>query len=138
MTKQIRKIFYGKVASNKLELENKEGFKFWLLGLEGREVELTGGEKQLRHYDARSLQQNKYYWGVMIPILGNYFGMTHNETHEALKWHFLRKEDKKIPTIRSTTDLSTVEFEEYMKQVRVWASEEFGTYIPQPNEPYEY
>jgi hypothetical protein len=39
------------------------------------------------------------------------------------------------PTVRSTSDLSTIEFEEYCSKIRMWASKELGVYIPSPNEP---
>ncbi len=38
---------------------------------------------------------------------------------------------------KSTTELSTVEFIEYMDQVQQWASEEFDVYLPDPGEQIE-
>lgn len=82
----------------------------------------------------RSLNENSYYHGVIVKMIAEYCGYTPEEAHDALKWEFLRK-DGVIPTIRSTTDLSTIEFEEYCSKIRMWASKELGVYIPSPNEP---
>lgn len=54
--------------------------------------------------------------------------------HEALKFKFLRVEKEGIESARSTTDLTTTEFEEYMNQIRIWALTELDVKIPLPNE----
>lgn len=83
----------------------------------------------------RSLQQNAYYWGVVIDILANETGYTKDEMHEALKVKFLQYENVPgLPTMRSSTDLSTVEFETYMEMIRRWASQDLGIVIPEPNQ----
>jgi hypothetical protein len=84
----------------------------------------------------RSQPQNRYYWGVVVAILAEECGYQREEMHEALKWKFLRLEDPDhpIPTVRSTTDLTTQEFEEYLEQIRIWAASELGVVIPMPNE----
>jgi len=86
----------------------------------------------------RSLNENKYYWGVIIPLLGDYCGYDKDEMHDALKWKFLQVDGIKPgmpPTVRSTSDLSTIEFEQLMSTIRMWASKELGVYVPSPNEP---
>ena len=47
---------------------------------------------------------------------------------------FLKKSVPRLPTLRSTTDLDTSEFEYYMKEIRQFASSELGIIIPEPNE----
>jgi len=81
----------------------------------------------------RSLNQNSYYRGVIVPLIADWMGDDNDSAHEALKFHFLRKEGK-LPSSRSTTDLSTVEFEDYCSRIRMEASK-WGIYIPAPNEP---
>lgn len=39
-----------------------------------------------------------------------------------------------MPTIGSTTELTTVEFNEYCEKVRGLAAEMWGIYVPEPNE----
>lgn len=86
----------------------------------------------------RSLNENKYYHAVVVKLIADYCGYSPEECHEALKWHFLRVySDKKHvpPTVKSTTELSTSEFELFCSEVRMWASKELGLFIPEPNSP---
>ncbi len=81
----------------------------------------------------RSMNQNNYYWGVIIKILGEELGYRDEEMHDALRMKFLQ-EHGKIETIKSTTGLNTKEFEEYLAKIREWASEELSIFLPLPNE----
>lgn len=83
----------------------------------------------------RSTPQNRYYFGVVIDILSNHIGFTPDEMHEILKHKFLRhKEQKGYVIPQSTTSLSTIEFENYLTQIREWAVIDLGVLIPEPNE----
>lgn len=85
----------------------------------------------------RSSHQNRYYWGVVVALLSEYTGYEHEEMHDALKLLFLRKPAHApgLPdTLRSTSDLSTKEFEDYLERVRRWADIELSIIIPLPNE----
>jgi len=57
--------------------------------------------------------------------------------HKTLKKEFLKdlsfKEDGNIIK-KSTSNLSTVEMEEYLSKIRVWASKKHRIFIPEPNE----
>jgi hypothetical protein len=93
--------------------------------------------------DNRSNKQNRYYWGVVIAILSEFTGFTPDEMHYDLKSRFL-KYYKVIPStgeerllIRSTSKLSTEEFEKYVEEIRRWAITELDVYIPSPNEYLE-
>lgn len=87
----------------------------------------------------RSHSQNSYLWGVVYPLIAEYTGHSTEELHEAFKHLFLPRAtflgDKEILANKSTTELSTVEMEDYLMRVRVWAGEELGVSIPLPNEP---
>jgi hypothetical protein len=98
--------------------------------LEGKEIELSIGPR-VKH---RSNNQNRYYHGVVIQLISEHTGYTPDETHDAMRMLFLRDDSRAVPTLRSTTDLSTVEFEEYMKNIREWASKELDVWVPEPNE----
>lgn len=119
-------IFTGIVEKGRLTLDDKVSFMAHLLSLKGP-VQLTI-EKRKKH---RSIEQNAYYWGVVVRILADDIGYNDEEMHEALKWKFLRK-DGKIPTVRSTASMNTLEFEKYLEDIRVWASTEMGITIPLP------
>ena len=93
----------------------------------------------------RSLNQNAFYWGVVIPAVtqmfrdaGNY--LDPEETHEFLK-HQVGKlsrvvvtpDGEVIKTVGSTSKLSKMEFEVYQEQIRAWAAQ-WGCVIPFPHE----
>lgn len=96
-----------------------------------------------RDRENRSCQQNKYYWGVVISMISEYTGFFPDETHELLKVKFLSydkafKSTGEAHTIsRSTTDLDTWEFENYLQQCRIFAATEIELIIPLPNECLE-
>jgi len=88
----------------------------------------------------RSDQQNRYYHGVVVRIIANECGYDTETVHTYLRNMFLlvKKESfcgHEIAISRSTTGLTTAEFEDYTKQIREWASEKLGINIPLPNEP---
>ena len=89
------------------------------------------------HQKPRSIPQNKYYWDVVVGLISETTGFTAQEAHDALKLKFLRVVKGKMETVRSTTDLTTKEFEDYVSQIRVFASQELACYIPEPNSPSE-
>lgn len=84
---------------------------------------------------SRSLKENNYYWGIVVELISQHTGFTPQETHEALKWKFLRIVKGKLESCRSTTELSIAEFETFLSQIRQWASEELNCWIPEPNSP---
>lgn len=134
--------FYGEVlvgnhkyGADKLFFDNEIYFVQAVKELEGKKFELELREMKSQ----RSDRQNRYYWKIIIPIFGDYFGMDKEETHEALKFEHLKQviRDKKgVPhiTVKSTAKLSTSEFEDYMSKLRRWGASEFGLNIPEPGE----
>jgi hypothetical protein len=97
----------------------------------------------------RSLEQNSYYYGVVVGILKNCIQdewgerMTKEDVHEILKtqcnWqeHFSKQTGESIKVAQSTATLTTVEFEEYLERCRRFAQDFFGVTIPLPNEQIE-
>ena len=73
-------------------------------------------------------------WGVVYQLIADHTGSSPEDVHNHLKVEFLRVGGDKIPTTKSTTELSTVEMEDYLAKCRGWASRELGVYIPEPNE----
>jgi len=125
----VKPLFFGTVKHGKLILDDKDRFDQYLLTLEGETQVVVGRRKK-----SRSTPQNKYYWGVCIRLLSEETGYNKNETHDALRMLFLMDHSKGIPTIRSTASLTTVQFEDYLSKIRMWASQELSCYIPEPNE----
>ena len=126
----MKKIYFGKVKFGRFRPNNVDDFKEGLKSLEGKEVQFSIGTIRKN----RSMPQNRYYWGVVIPILSREIGYNREETHQALRIKFLSKKDGTIPTALSTTELSTTGWEDYMRDIRMWASSFLQCYIPQPNE----
>lgn len=116
-------------------------FNTMLHGLEG-DFNLSFKKVKKR----RSNQQNKYYWGVVIPIVtqglmslhGDY--LSPEDVHEFLKFRFNYKEidtGVEVLTIgKQTSSLSTFEFAEYIDKIIIFADEYLNIIIPEPNETY--
>lgn len=90
-----------------------------------------------RSKDKRSLNQNKYYWGVIVTLFAEHTGYTSNESHQELASMFLRYDKDGKNFTRSTADLDTKEFEKYAEQCRFFMNQEIGLSIPLPNEVTE-
>jgi hypothetical protein len=87
----------------------------------------------------RSLAQSRYYWGVVLAYLSEETGFTKDEAHQLMQRMFLKyAKDVSDGTsemfVRSTTSLNTIEMNEYIEQIRIFAVSELGCYIPEPNE----
>lgn len=89
----------------------------------------------------RSINENSYYWGVVVAILSDYTGDRPEEMHEILKAKFLRRQvnfgGEELILIKSTASLNTKEFEEYLESIRIFAITELDVKIPLPNEYLE-
>ncbi len=96
-----------------------------------------------RDRENRSHNQNRYYWGVVVKMFSDESGFTPDETHELFKKEFLSydkafKNTGEAKTIsRSTPDLDTWEFEQYLEQCRIYAAINLEIVIPLPNECIE-
>lgn len=124
--------FLAYVEAGKLRLNNLEAFRAHVATLSG-EVVVSVGKQRKKRTD----QQNRYYWGCVVKLAGDYCGYHPDEMHETFRWLFLKRESPgRPPTVRSTTSLSTVEFTEYLDQCRQWCAEQ-GVVVPDPSSYYE-
>lgn len=122
-------IFKGRVENGKFILNNREGFDRYLLTLNG-EVELKLG----RDLGMRTDPQNKYLWGVVYRLIAQHTGHTDDEIHGLMGVKFRKKQLDIGWTIISTTKLNKQEFSEYIENIKQWAAEELGLYIPDSDE----
>ena len=127
--------FKGEVINGKIKHFDLNGVNEHLKSLEGCEIEYTIG-KWVKN---RTLQQNSYYWGWVMGYILEYCGYERNEAqgvHEYLKFLFLmdHEEDKKIPRVRGTKDMTTAEFTHWIERVKRWAAIELGVNIPNIDE----
>lgn len=92
----------------------------------------------------RSGSQNRYYWGVVIPLIADEIGEEKDVTHDILKARFLKYkktikskrtgQEKTMTVVGSTTKMTTVEFMEYTETVKRWASIHLNIFIPDPGD----
>lgn len=81
----------------------------------------------------RSLPQNSYYHGVVLKTFGDHLGYDTEDLHFEMRRLFLCVDpDAEIKRYKSTTKLSTVEFNEYIDKIVRLAAEN-GCDIPEPN-----
>jgi len=73
----------------------------------------------------RTVEENAYYWGVVVDSISRYFHEPPEKIHYRIKNHF---------DLISTTILSTIQFEDLMNKLRVFANLELSLFIPLPNE----
>lgn len=85
----------------------------------------------------RSMNQNKYYWGVIVDLFAQNTGYSKEESHQELAGMFLKYEAHGKAFTRSTATLSTLEFEQYADKCRQWMDEMLGINVPLPNEVSE-
>lgn len=87
----------------------------------------------------RSYEQLAYTWGCVLDVLSKETGITKEDLWEVLKQkfnptvHFLPNGEP-ILIGNSTKKLSSVEYEEFLEQVRTWSLTELNIKIPMPNE----
>jgi hypothetical protein len=93
----------------------------------------------------RSSNQNRYYHGIVVKMIAEETcGVPASKEdcdaiHRELAKNFLGSTEVTnggftFEVIKSTTDLSTVEMEEYLEMIRRWADVDLNLYIPKPNE----
>lgn len=126
-------IFTGHIDKGKLILDQPYKYAVRIASLEGKKIELILRKRKSQ----RSLNQNAYYWGVVIEILKTYLeGMTGDEIHDALKIKFASRPDTNtgLTIVESTARMDTKRFNEYFETIQRWAAEFLNANIPSPNE----
>lgn len=94
----------------------------------------------------RITQQNRFYYGVIIPIVQNCLKeaghiMTNESTHDLIKLKFLKETlfvnettGEVIERIKSTTELTTSQFMDLLAEINNFTFEYFGVSLPSPND----
>jgi hypothetical protein len=119
--------------------DSKEAFR--QLYNDTQSLEFENGYIALFEADkARSLPQNRYYWGVVIKMLSELTGYEPEILHEFLCGKFIGERsrsvfDKLIMIRQKSSSLSASEFSEYIEKIRFWAFDKFGDKcdIPDPD-----
>ncbi len=131
----------GKIrVPKRFEAEIAEKFR-------GKDIEIVVRRKRKQ----RSSEQNRYYWGVVIPYILEAFAEIGNDlqqgnpehaqiVHSFLKGQFLPPrlvcdaDGVELKMEPSTTALSKMEFVEYLDRVIQFAAERLQIVIPEPEE----
>lgn len=112
--------------------------------LDGKQITISVQE----HKRKRSNQANNYLWGVVYPALvvafrehGNIVDSDDVHTfcrlHVAkLKQAIVTPDGEVLHTVRSSKNLTTTEFMDYITCVKAWAREVLGIDVPEPNEQF--
>ena len=126
--------FQAKIVNNNIQFSEKVDFRKF----EGKNVDIV-----ISFDKSRTLSQNNYYWGVIVPLIAEEMGDDTESVHEILKHKFLKKtktiknrkgNEEQIEKVISTTKLTTKQFIQYIDSVKRWASSFLGLYIPDPGE----
>ena len=130
--------FTGRVlAGGLLVMDRPKDYAHHVRRLAGQYVEVIVRKQRVK----RSLPQNKWHWGVAVPMIANYCGYDRHE-HERMHYELValcfgttpgRFTGMAIPNARSS-ELSTAEFSKLMEWEVRWAAIEHGLVIPLPNE----
>ena len=84
-------------------------------------------------YGGPSKEQRGYYFGVVVSTLAKALVWEVDEVHAGLKSLFLSVESPTgLRRVGSTTELTPVQFEDYLERIRQWAKWQLGLEIPLP------
>lgn len=110
-------------------------------------LELRDGKYlyEINTYNKRSTQQNRYYFGIVVPMIQkgiNDLGhdLSKEEIHDFLKAKFnydgIANEEtgEYMAFPLSTTRLNKEEFSNYIRKIQLFAADFLGVVIPDPGE----
>lgn len=131
----VKTKFWATVKNGKLEFKDQISFiKHIASQKDGSDVWVTIGSKRKE----RSLNQNAWYWGVVLAVIAEETGHTAEELHEIFKRMFLPPrvvtyKEKELKIASSTANLNTLEFSQYIERIRAEAGT-MGITIPDPSQ----
>lgn len=124
-------ILYGKVEKGKLILDFPTKLVVLLASLEGKRVEVIVRKETT----VRSNQQNRYLWGIVYAIISDNTGYDPEQVHDAMKVKFASQHlDNGLVITERTSKMNTLRMTQYIDDIKRWASEFLGLYIPDAGE----
>lgn len=88
-------------------------------------VDEPGAEYIIEISKKRSLDQNAYFHSVIVPAFCQLTGYTAPKAKKILKQGF---------EVKSTAELSTIEFEKFCNYCRIWLYHNYRCSIPEPGD----
>lgn len=134
--------FYVRIVNNKIDNQATVRKAF-------EDMKKKDGTYKVKYSTAnkRSLKQNNFYWLILTEYiqpglyeLGYRSIKTKDDAHlfctnEFLKAHVVNELTGEIKVhVRSTTELTTIEWEAYREDINQFASEYLGIVLPEPGE----
>jgi len=116
------------VVEGKLKILNRAGFDALIQRMDGLELDIL----VRKHRKDRTLTQQGYLWVIYQFIADNTDGWTKEDVHDAMRQMFLTDRTGPMPRLLSTTELSTVEFNEYIERIAQFCAETLDLVIPEP------
>ena len=137
----MKVIAEARIRNGKLEMKQRSTFVTDLKALADGDYILTVEKKKKK----RSLMQNAYYWGVIVPLVKDGlkdtgYEVTTELVHEYLKSRFNIVEivnehsGEILKTVGSTTEMSTSDMMAYFERIFQWAAEYLNMKIPEPGQ----
>ena len=127
---------HGKVVPN----DPAEIEKYISQWKEGQEIEIMVSKKYKRRTSGQTGEEtnfNGYWWAVVVKMIADHMGELDQDYvhHQVLIQigHFrIDKFGEKHP--EETKEMSGAEFADICSRARIWASQKFNLYIPEPHE----
>jgi hypothetical protein len=122
--------FLATAHGGELEFMDHEAWRQFLIQNPG-EVFINIGKN--RRKKQRSDNQNAYYWGVCLQLISDHTGESTEDLHDHFRVRFLMHGER-FARPKSTTSLTTAEFEDYLAKIRLFAQQDLNVFIPLPHE----
>lgn len=122
----------------RLSPHRSEAIRSHLQSMAGKKVVI-----EIKEGNRRSTRQNAFMFGVIIPIIKQFFeesgySVTPEDVHAFLKEHvggmvkvIVLPDGTRKSFVESSAKLTTVKWEEYVEKIRAWAAQ-WGVDIPEP------
>jgi hypothetical protein len=125
----------GRIVGGKLKIEGRVVFEQTMARFEDGPVtvRITVGKK------TRSLQQNRYWHGIVVPLFAEHCGYGHAEMKDALALELIPHEVVNLKTGEisrapgHTSQLTVDQFNELIVRAQALGAT-MGIYVPDPNE----
>lgn len=144
-----RAVYISRITNGKVNPAHHAKIAEVLNSLDGELAKITIE----KHVKKRSDNQSRYYFGVVVRFVHAILkqenpNATLREAHQFCKLEevgnlldykivLVNDVTHIIPEIKSTSELTTMEFEAFLERIRQWALNTAGVIIPLPNEEIE-